>query len=53
MIDTHHLQELLQLVPHPPEEPLPSGVGDDECDGFSRRTAVPGASRLEELAGEV
>ncbi len=40
MIDAPRIQELLCKVPKPPEELLPHGIGDVECDDFEKRTEI-------------
>ena len=40
MIDTARIMELLEKVPQPPEEPIPVGVSDKECDDFEIRTGI-------------
>ncbi|MFM7159479.1 MAG: SMI1/KNR4 family protein [Planctomycetaceae bacterium] len=40
MIDIPRLQKLLLKVPHPPEDRLPEGASDDECNAFVKRTGI-------------
>ena len=48
MIEAHRLRDLLKNVPHRPDEPLPSGVGNDQCDRFSARTGIALPDELRE-----
>ena len=36
MIDVGYIRELLNQVPHPPDEPIPAGARDSDCDGFEQ-----------------
>src|SRR2546430_2684767 len=40
MIDAWRIQELLRKVPKPPEDSLPKGITDGECDDFEKRTGI-------------
>lgn len=40
MIDIPQIRGLLDEVPQPPEELLPEGVSDQECNDFEKRTGI-------------
>ena len=40
MIDFLRIRELLHTVPRPPDDPLPIGLGDDECDKFEKSSGI-------------
>lgn len=40
MIDKQIIQQLLAQVPRPPEEEIPSGTSDRECNAFEQRTDI-------------
>ncbi len=48
MIDNYKIDDLLQRVPHPPEEPPPPGIDDSECERFAIRTGITMPSDLQE-----
>jgi hypothetical protein len=40
MFDTKRIQNLLGKVPVPPEDVLPHGATDRQCDDFVNRTGI-------------
>jgi len=40
MIEARKIHKLLTEVPQPPEESLPAGISDRECDSFEERTGI-------------
>jgi cell wall assembly regulator SMI1 len=40
MIEVSRIRELLNKVPKPPEDLLPQGVSDEDCDDFEKRTGI-------------
>jgi hypothetical protein len=40
MIDAVRIEELLRTVPKPPEDVIPRGIDDGECDDFEKRTGI-------------
>jgi cell wall assembly regulator SMI1 len=40
MIDINRIRRLLAQAPQPPEERLPGGISDTECDAFEQRTGI-------------
>ena len=41
MIDVSRILGLLSRVPKPPEDRLPPGISDKECDDFEKRNGIP------------
>lgn len=40
MIDVKRIRQLLARAPRPPEEVLPEGASDGDCDAFEQRTGI-------------
>jgi hypothetical protein len=40
MIDVPRIRELLSKVPRPPEDAIPEGASESQCDAFQRRTGL-------------
>ena len=40
MIDAYAIQTMLAKVPKNPDDPLPSGLQDEDLDGFAQRTGI-------------